>query len=573
MSDLANALFCDNVGRTYSDLRCCYINNQTSSTCHDAFNATGPTFHGGCDDRDCVSQCQNTTSLFMSASQDDVITGNGLAPIQRFRTCVNVPTMAGFASHGVLSDEIAVLVNRHIASDVPPAGLENVTNAVTECLTQTCKASRRRRLCSRDCSAVNMLRNSTTPDIRGVNQCLNVLCTGGYHSLPYADADVVGIGVFVSYIMQCAIVIILWFLLFTFGRFGNKQPTPSKQPTQTTRTVSLKPSTEESTHLSLLEKLLVQFHVAQCYFSATIQVASLSYGIFSADLLMTFMILPLATNGVLPVIFGFFLLLQHGLDSFAITLVTSICWLLSTIVYWVLYASIIPIHERFESEERRYKAYQQFTYKLSSLDACGGYSALAVCPGNFHVGKDEVTSASRRLRYLTPIIWSFSTICILAIISIKLLVWRQCRKARSKRQNGVDTELVHTTKINPDPARESIKSTVVVPETRTEEDIHGRVSHRQGQRTATSPTPRSASNVAPSTGLNLSNRSKTIIWSLTTACFLAGMGMQLSLLSIGTSLKMMNRKDWGFGQIVAVMIWVPPLLEYGYNELEMILGW
>ena len=56
-------------------------------------------------------------------------------------------------------------------------------------------ASRRRGVCSRDCSAVNMLINSTMPDIRGVNQCLHTLCTSNYDALPYADADVVGIGV------------------------------------------------------------------------------------------------------------------------------------------------------------------------------------------------------------------------------------------------------------------------------------------------------------------------------------------------------------------------------------------
>lgn len=371
MADLTNALFCDNVGKTFSDLRCCYINNQTSPRCRIDFNETGTTFSGGCDDGDCISQCQNTTLLFFSQSQVEASTGNGRAPIQRFRTCVNVPRMAGFASNRLLSDDIASLVGRHIPSNVLVGGLRNVTNAVTECLTQTCKASRRRRACSRDCSAVNMLINSTMPDIRGVNQCLNTLCTSDYNALPFADADVVGIGVFASYIMQCIIVVLLWVLLFALRRpgpedsqdtsdTGEKSPkvTPPKHAINTTITAPSKQTKEQRTHLSVLEKLLVQFHVAQCYFSATIQIAALSYGIFSTDLLITFMLLPLATNGILPVVFGFILMFRHGLDSFVIALLTIACWLLSSIVYWVLYASIIPINEKFESEDRRYKAYQ-----------------------------------------------------------------------------------------------------------------------------------------------------------------------------------------------------------------------
>jgi hypothetical protein len=55
---------------------------------------------------------------------------------------------------------------------------------------------------------------------------------------------------------------------------------------------------------------------------------------------------------------------------------------------------------------------------------------------------------------------------------------------------------------------------------------------------------------------------------LVTLCFLAGAGMQMALLSIATSLDMMDRWDWGFGQVVAITIWVPPLIAYVYREGE-----
>jgi hypothetical protein len=33
---------------------------------------------------------------------------------------------------------------------------------------------------------------------------------------------------------------------------------------------------------------------------------------------------------------------------------------------------------------------------------------------------------------------------------------------------------------------------------------------------------------------------------------------------------MMNRKDWGFGQVVAITIWVPPLVAYVSREVDII---
>lgn len=130
------------------------------------------------------------------------------------------------------------------------------------------------------------------------------------------------------------------------------------------------------------------------------------------------------------------------------------------------------------------------------------------------------------------------------------------------------------TRTSPNTTRESIEPTTafIDAESRMEGGMDETTSPQQGNQlhasSASPTTPNTTSNI-----LHLSTNSLNIIWALTMLCFLAGMGMQLSLLSINTSLRMMNRKHWGCGQIVAVMIWVPPLLEYAYNELEMALGW
>lgn len=344
------------------------------------------------------------------------------------------------------------------------------------------------------------------------------------------------------------LVVILWFGLLAFDlrksqRKGAERLASIAKPVQQDETRPERNSSAEKPHPKpdapktekppptyrrLFQDLIKEFHVTQCYFSATLQIASLSYDILSTtNFLNIFMLTPLATNGVLPVVFTYCLLLYwHGDADLGTALLTTVCWLLSSIVYWILYSSVIPINRDIDDENRRYRAYKQFMYKLSALDECGGYSALAVCPTtSVRVGQPELSSASHKLRALTPIIWAFATLCLVCTLGMQYAGWRR----RSRESEKKDTE---------------------VGETRAEKG----------------DTQRSRPRFFPSEKM-----SRVIYW-LSTACFLAGTGMQLSLLSIGTSLNMMDRKDWGFGQIIAVTIWVPPLVNWIYRALEKVSG-
>jgi hypothetical protein len=153
--------------------------------------------------------------------------------------------------------------------------------------------------------------------------------------------------------MQCAFVVILWFI-FTgikirtiFGR----ETTPTQEHTSGIHEDSQDDSgfvnykEQKQTQQGMFVQFLEQFHKAQCYFSATIQIAALSYGIFDTDMLVTFMLVPLATNGVLPVVFTLFLLYDRDTHLGAdVILLTTICWILSSLVYWTLYSHVIPIN-------------------------------------------------------------------------------------------------------------------------------------------------------------------------------------------------------------------------------------
>jgi hypothetical protein len=295
-------------------------------------------------------------------------------------------------------------------------------------------------------------------------------------------------------------------------------------------------------HQQIFEDLVVQFHKAQCYFSATLQIASLSYGIFETDMLVTFILIPLATNGVLPIVFAFVMLFRCGRATMDVTMLTVFTYLLASIVYWILYSNIIPINAMM-SDKRRYTAYQQFMYKLSAIDACGGYSALAVCPDNFVLGRQQIFDASHNLRVLTPIIWAYSTTCLIATLFGKVMKWRRSREQTDAQHTHQGHSLIPGEDSDDTPENHSTTHTTTTS-----------VSHPHG---------------APP--FLRSRLGASVTFWFTTTCFLAGIGMQLSSLAIGTSLNMMNRMHWSFGQIVAVTIWAEPLLGYLYNEGKLLL--
>jgi hypothetical protein len=177
----------------------------------------------------------------------------------------------------------------------------------------------------------------------GLDECLHTLCTGDQDSLPYADADVVGIGVSTNFpadepsinsqtscllacIMQCIFLIILWFIFSGLKMRNFLRHVNRRKVTQPARTNTIDQIKQPQSHQSLFNDFIQDFHTAQCCFSGTIQVAALSYGIFTTDMLITFLLIPLATNGVLPVAFTLFLL-YAGDKQFRphVVLLISVC--------------------------------------------------------------------------------------------------------------------------------------------------------------------------------------------------------------------------------------------------------
>ncbi|KAM7184416.1 hypothetical protein V8F20_012239 [Naviculisporaceae sp. PSN 640] len=578
-------LACDGLGTqpALSKLPCCHITDQDSPTCKRLFPATlkqgllGKVCLGPDSTCPLFMNCSDVSSLYSSLEQTEQ-KGDGSWLIRRYAACANMPTIATAAYGGNLTTGISNVVTGYI----PPfpklklsgfeTKLQSITSAVTDCLSSTCRASRDVDFCYEDhCSPARLLRNGTLPNLEGINDCMWTLCNADERALPWPDADVIGIGVFISYMMQCALVVLLWAGLLFFAVKQHRSSKSRTRPESSSSFSSFKLQTQdelnpgtservsdriESPHFDALLSLLLDFHKSQCYFAGTLMVAS-AITIFSArasgsggiDIVITFLIIPLATNSILPVVFAYLLLIhftppkshQRLGVSLPVTILTTTVYLFSSVIFWVLYSDL-PLQSRPGSSTEAGRVddandmYRLYRLQLSSLPACGGYSGLAVCPFESRqraTAVEEGLDARRKLRVLTPIIWGWSTFVLLGC-----LWWQLCGTSKTIRR------VVSLWKF-----RSAAKSPFV----------EKRVNHKESR----------SEKIIPSV---YGSRWWTAGFWLTTMVFLAGVGMQLAVLWTAKLLGMVNDSDWGFGQIVAVTIWIPPLLEYLFEEIELLAG-
>ena len=177
------------------NMSCCYTNDQSNPTCEGLFPPEDSFLENGCLTGNCMNNC-DPRKLYNSALQQNG-TGNGVMPILKYSACVNIPSIASYANQrGVLSPDITESIKKYIFPYTNEESLQYVTSAVTDCISSTCRESRNSTFCYTDyCSPVKLLQNNTSPNLEAINACLNVLCNNTVKALPWADADVIGIGV------------------------------------------------------------------------------------------------------------------------------------------------------------------------------------------------------------------------------------------------------------------------------------------------------------------------------------------------------------------------------------------
>lgn len=254
-------------------------------------------------------------------------------------------------------------------------------------------------------------------------------------------------------------------------------------------------------------RFLLEFHKAQCYFAGTLMIAIFVSGIIKIDVAMIYLLLPLTMNGVVPVVFAYIMLVYNRACSSAITFLTVAVYILSTVAFWILY---INLRSLVTTNDLTYNVFAQYMYGISSIDTCGGLSALAACPDNLLLGREKAIGAIKLLRFIPPLVWSISTAILLGVLTAE--AWTQVGKYRLHAETLSDQTTSNAAYI-------------------TSKTIH-------------------------------------VAFWLTTFASIGCVALQMSLLSITLSLDMFDAKDWGFGQVVAVTIWVPPVFDYLYLLLS-----
>ena len=308
---------------------------------------------------------------------------------------------------------------------------------------------------------------------------------------------------YTSYVLQCCIILLIYAAFFVFSLLRHSD------------LKALSPYRASFTRQrDLLVTGLIEFQKAQCLFSTTVQIASIAAGIYTTNLLTVFSLVPLATNGIVPIVFGHLLVLRYGRSSVYLTSLACISWFFSTLVYWSLFRHLVSAN----LVENKYLVYENIMYKLSSNEACGGFSALAVCPSNLIAGQNRVFSSGEEILFITPILWTTSTAILFVLIGLQLFRWLR-RRLNSKKANYMAKVAEQN--------RNSIES-----------PFFRELLSTQG-----------------------------IFWIVSSG-FVVAMGVQLSLLYVEVALQMIDYGDWSFGQIIAVTVWIPPLLEYVYLQLR-----
>lgn len=193
--ETSDQFFCYPAGLPSSVLQCCGFHDDPNSNPCDLLTVPDFGVSSWCPTGDCISDCQNLTSLYYLPVSFDPSQGD--QAMFFYNACLNLPTVYGFFKQGLLSAAYNGSLSGYFPDTVSVEALQTITSAVTHCLITTCDQSRDSQACTELCSPSNLLINSTTPSFNGVSECLYFLCTdyNGHGGVPYANSDIVGIGV------------------------------------------------------------------------------------------------------------------------------------------------------------------------------------------------------------------------------------------------------------------------------------------------------------------------------------------------------------------------------------------
>ncbi|KAL8705899.1 MAG: hypothetical protein Q9225_007999, partial [Loekoesia sp. 1 TL-2023] len=334
--------------------------NNSSPSCISLAQFGSSPFDQLCPTKNCLEACQDLERLYQVIpsglqvqSGKDRSAQNVSEFVTLYGLCAGYSNISRAFNDDTLPANQIDLVKPYFSSTAN-GDLQNTTNVVTQCLSDTCESAVDSSDCNAKCSPAQLLLNNTTPNLVGAQACLEQLCKGT-SGLPFGNQDVMGPGVTVSYIIQSIMVLLSWLGLAVSSAVSYKWPHHSESSKKA---------------MDVFLESLDGFLKAQCYFSIPIAAATLVTDVLHMDPLNAYGFLPVAINGFLAQTFTLLQLHRHKRFSWYVSALVFISWLLSTIILWAIikYLTTRPI------------GMQDFEFRsLSQIDSCGGSSALALC--------------------------------------------------------------------------------------------------------------------------------------------------------------------------------------------------
>lgn len=242
--------------------------------------------------------------------------------------------------------------------------------------------------------------------------------------------------------------------------------------------------------------------------TATVAIASFFMHPSKIDPLNGYALLAVSLMGCISPVFTLLLLHSHGVKSWFGTILSSVTWLLNTIVFFMLVWNLTGSLGNNLAIERLLRG-------LFETEYCGDSSAMVLC---------QEWTGSNPMGYLSgfynqgmipnihniPVIWAYTTLVLSVLVILQL---------RHK-----------------DPTRGRTPIRVFAPEFKTT------FSQRLVK------------------GLR-SLEFQFFLMALSVVIFSLTLGYQYSMVSTYEEMDVIDKGSWAFGQVVAVLFWAPALLE------------
>lgn len=153
-----------------------------------------------CPTKNCLEACQDLERLYQVIpsglqvqSGKDRSAHNVSEFVTLYGLCAGYSNISRAFNDDTLPADQTDMLKPYFSSTAE-GDLQNMTNVVTQCLTDTCERAVDSSNCSAKCSPAQLLLNSTMPNLAGAQACFEQLChsTSG---LPFGNQDVMGPGV------------------------------------------------------------------------------------------------------------------------------------------------------------------------------------------------------------------------------------------------------------------------------------------------------------------------------------------------------------------------------------------